>query len=215
MCTLLMDCGLSCLSWWVGLVFNVHFSGDTDCGLSCFSWWVGLVLMCTLLVTQTVAVLFQDVSWPGFNVHSSGDTDCGLSCFRMWVGLIFNMHSYGDRGCGLSYFRMWVVLICSVPSSGDTGCDLSCFRWWVFIVLSCGNIYFGASFLGGELLCFWSSITLVTHHLSLLFVACKSCFSLYIFLVTYFWYFLFRRWVAFLSQSILLTYFLHSFYFYF
>ena len=43
----------------------------------------------------------------------------------------------------------------------------------VFIMLSCGNIYFGTSFLGGELSCFWSLITLVTHHLSLLLLVCK------------------------------------------
>ena len=36
-------------------------------------------LMCTLLVTLTVAHLVQEVSCCGFNVHSFGDTDCGLS----------------------------------------------------------------------------------------------------------------------------------------
>ena len=42
-----------------------------------------MVLMCTLLVTLTMACVVQTVSWPGLNVHSSGDTDCGLSCFSM------------------------------------------------------------------------------------------------------------------------------------
>jgi hypothetical protein len=40
---------------WPG--FNVHSSGETDCGLSCFRMLVGLVLMCTLLLIQTVACL--------------------------------------------------------------------------------------------------------------------------------------------------------------
>ena len=32
-------------------------SDDTDCGLSCFSMSVGLIFMCTPLVTLTVAYL--------------------------------------------------------------------------------------------------------------------------------------------------------------
>ena len=94
-------------------------------------------LICTLLVTLTVAGLVQRVSWPGFNVYSSGDTDCGLSCFRQWVGLVFDVHSSGDTDCGLSCFRKWVGLVFDVHSSGDTDYGLSCFRQWVGLVVMC------------------------------------------------------------------------------
>ena len=50
---------------------------------------LALFLMCTLLVTLTVAWLVQHVSWPGFHVHSSGDTDCGLSCSDSELALFF------------------------------------------------------------------------------------------------------------------------------
>ena len=118
LCTLFW-LSLSCFSWWVGLVINMHSSGDTDCSLSYFRGWVGL----------------------GFNVHSPGDKDYGLSCFRMWVGLVFNVHFLWYRlwpvlfqrvswpgfqfalfwlYCGLSCFRRWVVLVFNVHSSSDT-----------------------------------------------------------------------------------------------
>ena len=58
----------------------MYSSGDTNCGLSCSGSELALFLMCTLLVTVTVAYLVQIVSWPGFDVHSSDDPDCGLSC---------------------------------------------------------------------------------------------------------------------------------------
>ena len=57
----------------------------TLCGLSCFSLWVGLVLMCTLLVTLTVACLVSASELALFW--------CALfwwywPCFRQWVGLV-------------------------------------------------------------------------------------------------------------------------------
>ena len=106
------DCGLSCFRMWVGLVLTCT-SSNTDCDLvsGCELAWF---LMCTILVTQTVAylvsvgelswfvmctllvtqgwpVLFQEVRWPCFWCALFWWHRCGLSCFRMWVSLVFLM----------------------------------------------------------------------------------------------------------------------------
>ena len=107
-----------------------------------FSRWYAFVLLCILLVTQTVAclalvgelacflmwtllvtlwpVLFQFVSWPGFF--------CGLFWWhRLWPVLFqlvswpgFNVQSSSDTDCGLACFRGLVGLVFNLHSSGDT-----------------------------------------------------------------------------------------------
>ena len=70
------------------------------------------------------------------------------------------MHSSSNRdhvlGCELVWFLMCTLMVTETVA-------------WAFIVVSFVNICFGASFLTGKLLCLWSLITLVTHHVSLLF----------------------------------------------
>ena len=83
----------------------MHCSGDGDCGLSCsegkFAWFVmctvlvtetvaclvldsvlALFLMCTVLLTETVACPVSGCELASFLMCYSGDRNCGLSCFR-------------------------------------------------------------------------------------------------------------------------------------
>ena len=101
MCTLLVT-HLSCFSWWVGLVLNVHSFVDTP-------------------------VLFQDVSWPGFQCalfwwHTCLVWGCELALFIMCTLLVTH----------LSYFSWWVGLVFNVHSSGDTPALFQLVSWPCF-----------------------------------------------------------------------------------
>ena len=115
---------------WVGLAFDVHFSGDTnvpclvaECVWAWFwcalSWWHRLAC----LVPGCKLACF-------FDVNSSGDTDCGLSCFRRWVVPSYALFWWHRHG--LSCFREWVGLVFNMQLPGTHG--LSCFRGWVGLV---------------------------------------------------------------------------------
>ena len=80
----------------------------------------------------------------------------------MGVGLVFNVHSSSNRdhvlviGCELVWFSMCTLMVTETVA-------------WAFIVVSFVNICFGASFSTCKRLYLWSLITLVTHHVSVLF----------------------------------------------
>jgi hypothetical protein len=88
-------------------------------------------------------------------VDSFGDTDCGLSrsaCELAWF-LMCMLLVIQTVACLVSEGELAWVLMCPLLVTETVACYLSDGELaLVFLVLFCGNIYFGASFLGGELL---------------------------------------------------------------
>ena len=92
-----------------------------------------------------------------FNVHSSSDTGWSffvlvgeLAWFSMCTLLVTQI-AYLVSESELVWFLMCTLLVMQTVACLVSECELA----QVFIVLSYGNKDFGASFFGGELLCFW------------------------------------------------------------
>ena len=125
--------------------------------MSCFRMWVGLFLICSLLVTQTLACLVSVCElawllmcallvtqmWPvfvsdgrlaWFLMFTLVITQTWLVLFQMVSWPSFKCALFWWHRCGLSCFSGWVVLAFDVHSSGDTDCGLSCFRMWVGMI---------------------------------------------------------------------------------
>ena len=69
-------CGLSSFRRWVGLVSNLHSSGDMYCGPSCLASELVRFFMATMLVTHAVACLVSEGQLPCFLMCTSQIVNC-------------------------------------------------------------------------------------------------------------------------------------------
>ena len=100
----------------------MHCLGDTDVAYlvsGCEFWF----LMCTLLVTQTVAC-FVSVGELAWFLMSTLLVTQMWSVFFQTVSLIFNVHSSGDTDVACLFQKVSWPVFFNVHSSGDT--DVAC-----------------------------------------------------------------------------------------